>query len=56
MELALIGSMCLCVAPEELVGNTPGVLSDSIADMAFLLLVSAHKLCEGDKIAWDLSI
>ena len=34
------------------VGNTPGVLSDSTADMAFsLLLASARKLCEGDKIA-----
>ena len=34
------------------VGNTPGILSDTTADMAFsLLLASARRICEGDKIA-----
>ena len=34
------------------VGNTPDVLSGATADMAFaLLLASARRVCEGDKIA-----
>lgn len=34
------------------VGNTPDILSDATADLAFsLLLASARRICEGDKIA-----
>ena len=34
------------------VGNTPGILSDATADMAFaLLLASARNVVEGDRIA-----
>ena len=34
------------------VGNTPGVLSDCTADMAFaLLMASARNIVEGDKIS-----
>ena len=37
------------------VGNTPDVLSGATADMAFaLVLASARRVCEGDKIARNL--
>ena len=38
------------------VGNTPGVLSDCTADMAFaLLMASARNIVEGDKISKSLN-
>ncbi len=45
-----------CKARGVRVGNTPGVLADATADMAFtLLLASARRIVEGDAIAKDPS-
>lgn len=41
-----------CAARHIRVGNTPGVLDEAVADMAFtLLLASARRLVEGDRFA-----